>query len=322
MVLQAVDRYRVVDPMGEGLRVILTYRGEPYSPAYLVGLAGRALRVAGICPCAPTCVTVEPSELAGLLGYQTEWLPLDGPGLDAEMRFQEVLARMKAEIRAKRPVLAWNAFSTAEWDVVCGYDDETGRFIGRATTLGMDDWTVAEQRHMLAGRNVCPAQGALLVGERTGALDAPAAERAALLGAVAQARSTRNVDKLCGGGWVFLEGLAAYDRWVDAFSQADNAVGPGDAYCTHVYRSTHRAGAAFLLELAPRYPHAAHLAEAATSLAAEADLLDACAPLLTWTTIGSADAARNAQVYGLLSQARARYRQAVEILELAVAHLG
>jgi hypothetical protein len=50
MILQGVDRYQVVEPVFEGVRVILSYRGEPYSPAYIQGLAGTAFAVGGICP--------------------------------------------------------------------------------------------------------------------------------------------------------------------------------------------------------------------------------------------------------------------------------
>ena len=43
-----------MDPLFEGIRVVLSYRGEAYSPAYLQGISGAAFRIAGICPCAPT----------------------------------------------------------------------------------------------------------------------------------------------------------------------------------------------------------------------------------------------------------------------------
>jgi hypothetical protein len=35
MVLENVDRYRVVEPLFEGVRVVMSYLGEPYSPAYV-----------------------------------------------------------------------------------------------------------------------------------------------------------------------------------------------------------------------------------------------------------------------------------------------
>ena len=50
MILEGIDRYRVVEPLFEGIRVILSYRGETYTPDYIQGISGAAFRVAGICP--------------------------------------------------------------------------------------------------------------------------------------------------------------------------------------------------------------------------------------------------------------------------------
>ena len=54
VVIQGVDRYRVVEPLFESVRVTLAQRGEAYSSGYIQGIAGSAFRIAGICPCAPT----------------------------------------------------------------------------------------------------------------------------------------------------------------------------------------------------------------------------------------------------------------------------
>ena len=34
VIIDGVDRYRVIEPMVEGVRIILSHRGERYSPAY------------------------------------------------------------------------------------------------------------------------------------------------------------------------------------------------------------------------------------------------------------------------------------------------
>jgi hypothetical protein len=61
MILPSVEPYRVVEPMYEGIRMILNYRGETYSPAYVQGISGAAFHIGGICPCAPTCMEgIEP----------------------------------------------------------------------------------------------------------------------------------------------------------------------------------------------------------------------------------------------------------------------
>ena len=87
IILEGVDRYQVVEPMFEGLRVILSYRGESFTPAYIQGISGAAFRVAGICPCAPTCGTaMQPQDLARTLGYAVEYLPLQADRAGARTR--------------------------------------------------------------------------------------------------------------------------------------------------------------------------------------------------------------------------------------------
>ena len=54
VVVKGVDQYRVIEPLFEAVRVVLSHRGETYSPAYIQGISGAAFRIAGICPCAPT----------------------------------------------------------------------------------------------------------------------------------------------------------------------------------------------------------------------------------------------------------------------------
>jgi hypothetical protein len=48
MILPGVDRYRVVEPMYEGIRVVVSYRGERFSPAHIQGISGAALHACGI----------------------------------------------------------------------------------------------------------------------------------------------------------------------------------------------------------------------------------------------------------------------------------
>jgi hypothetical protein len=116
-IIVGVDRYRVAEPLFEGCRVVFSHRGETYSPAYIQGISGAAFRIAGICPCAPTCnCAMEPQDLLELLGYEAEPLAIYGEGPDPDVHLYEVLARVKDEVRASRPVLFWNAFTNCEWD--------------------------------------------------------------------------------------------------------------------------------------------------------------------------------------------------------------
>ena len=149
MILKNVDRYRIIEAMNEGVRVILNYRGEPYSPAYVQGISGAAFHIAGICPCAPTCTPgIEPIELTRLFGYQAEQLPLfndtvkwDQPAPD-ELLYA-MIERVKDDIRHNKPVLVWHAFTFAEWDVVAGFDDERKIFYGRGSYQGLDGYAEA-----------------------------------------------------------------------------------------------------------------------------------------------------------------------------------
>src|ERR1035437_9643916 len=110
-ILPNVDRYRVTEAMIEGLRVILSYRGEPYTPAYLQGISGAAFNISGICPCAPTCSSFTgPQDLAKQLGYAVDYVPLFGEGVDLARDVPLFISRIKDTIRSGQPVLVWNAF--------------------------------------------------------------------------------------------------------------------------------------------------------------------------------------------------------------------
>jgi hypothetical protein len=319
MILQGVDRYRVVEPMYEGIRVILSYRGEPYSPAYIQGLSGAAFRVAGICPCAPTCSTaMDPRSLIRLLGYEFEECSLFGADRDPERDIQEMVARVKTEIDAGRPALVWHAFTNAEWDVVCGYDGEA--FYGRGSYQGLDGYAKAAQTRAKDAVQICPAFGAILVGAKSGALDAHAAETASLHEAIKHAH-TQAESKPGGRDWVFLEGFRAYQRWADEYrSDPQKRRGPGDSYCLGVYRHTHRAAGEYLCEIAPRHPElSAALLRAAEHFAVEADLLDQAEPLLGWQSPQGPDAERNQKAADLLSKAFAAYQAGIGEIEAALA---
>ena len=323
VILKGVDRYRVMDPLFECVRVVLSCLGETYSPAYVQGLSGAAFRIGGICPCAPTCsLAMEPWELITLLGYEVEFLPLSEEGTDRQ-RVYEVLARVRDEIRAGRPAILWHAFTNCEWDVVCGFDDQAKLFLGRGSYAGREDYARADQLRTITCTDTCPALGAVLIGDKTGQLDVRQAELAALREAVRHARSRKGQEELNGGKWVFLEGLQCYDRWVTDFISPEKKRGSGDAYCLGVYRSTHRAASEFMLELVPRYPEAtAHFERAAGHFAAEADALDQCVPLLGWESPPGPDAERNARAAVLLRQARDCYARGIDEIEGALRILG
>lgn len=327
-VLGGVDRYRVIDPMFECVRIVLNYRGETYSPAYIQGISGGAFRIGGICPCAPTCAcAMETQDLVRLLGYEMTHLSLCEAGMDAEAKVDTVIARVKDEIRAGRPVLVWHAFTSCEWDVVCGFDDQRGQFLGRGSYAGVDNgYASADQRRTITCGAICPPLGAILVGEKTGRYDARGSEVAALREAVTHAHSTANVDKTDGEKWAMLYGLSCYDRWIQDF-RSDPSWLPteGDRYCFIVYRSTHRAASEFMLELVPKYPEIkANLKRAASHFVAEADALNEAAEMLFpgWRLPEQADPGLNVRVAERLVQARDNYAHATDEIEAALQVIG
>jgi hypothetical protein len=322
VVLEGLEGYARFDPNFEGVRIILCYYGEPYSSDYIQGISGSAFRMAGICPCAPTCsLAMPPQELIRLLGYEMTALVVEGRGEDAEVArasWRALLPRVHEAIRAGRPVLVWNAFTTAEWDVVCGYDAAAHKLIGRGSYVGGDALAEADEMRP-AEIDVCPPGGAMvIVGGREGAFDARAAELAALRTAVEHARTVRQAPS-ANGQWVLLEGIQCYDRWIADWSKPDKKREAGDSYCLGVYHSTRKSAAPFLREIAPSYP-AAHqaLEGAAASFADEAAALEEATSLIGWGAPDGPDAARNAKVVPVLTRARDAYAAGIAALEAAL----
>jgi hypothetical protein len=328
-VLDGVDRYRVVDPVFECVRIVLDYRGEAYSPAYIQGISGAAFRIGGICPCAPTVdCAMDPQNLVKMLGYEMTYLPLYRQGGDSSQTFdleresERVIRHIKQEIRAGRPAIVWHAFTTAEWDVVAGFDDDTHMFFGRGSYSGVDAYAQADQKRLITCLDICPAIGAILVGDRVTAFDARTAEIAALQEAVRHARATRGPDQVLDGEWTMLQGLLCYQRWIDDWRSPEKTRASGDSYCLGVYRSTHRAAAGFMHELASKYPQVqASFERAAAAFAEEADTLDAAVPLLGWDAPEGPDPERNARLVPLLRQARDGYARATDEIEGALIKL-
>lgn len=328
VVLENVDRYRVPEPLYEGVRVILAYRGEAYSPAYIQGLSGAAFRLGGPCPCAPTCeFAMYSGDLLRTLGYEFEHLQFKD-GSEPIAQLPAILARIKDEVRAGRPVLVWNVFTTAEFDVVCGFDEEKHKLIGRGSYQGLESYaTAAETRP--AEHEAAPAIGAIIIGQKLRNFDARAAEIAALEEAVAHARGRSNT-LTC-----LPTGLATYDYWIAAYQNRGLLIGaksrdgkqdlgwvaaqtPNDFYPLTIYPSTHQAAAEFLLEIAPKYPNAqAHLEAAAQHFGQESKALTACREILNDRS-KEPDDEQCVKAAAALREARAMYTLGIEEIERAL----
>lgn len=320
MILARVDRYRIMEPLFEGARVVLSYRGEAFSPEYIQGIAGASFRIGGICPCAPTCTSaMQTRDLMELLGYETTAFALPGEGDNKAALAAAMIARTKEEIDAGRPALVWHAFTQYEWNVVCGYDEGRGTFLGRGSYAGLDELAEAPQTRP-ASCDICP--GALFIGAKARPFDAKQAERAALEEAISHAYAKPSPAEQDSGKWVFLEGLLCYDRWVADFQNPAKTHGSGDSYCYSVYRSTHRAAAGFLTEIAPKYPSAQkQLVAAAGHFAKEAGILDSGEALLGWGAPVGPDSSRNERVADLLRRARSEYAAGIAAIEAALARM-
>ena len=317
MVIDDVDRFRVCEPLFEGVRIVLNHRGEEYSPAYIQGISGAAFRIAGICPCAADCSSqMSTTDLIKLCGYEcTESiLGWTGDVEDAKENMIPLIPKVKDSIRAGRPVLLWYAFADTAYEVVTGFDDNDGVLLGRHMWQGPDDGPAsAKQTRAEEAAQKCPALGAIFIGGKVGTLDRNAAEVAALKEAVRHARDPKAAD-----AGPSRQGINCYDRWVETFNDSAAKRTVGDTYCCSLYRSTHRAAGRFLKEIAPRHPKAAGLlVKAARDFAREATALDKAAPLLAWES-PEHDPERNAKLWPLLAEARGGYADAITHIEEAL----
>ena len=352
-VIPGVGTYGTIEPLFEAVGVVARHLGASYSSEYIQGISGAAFRIAGICPCAPTCSSaMSPVDLARLLGYELSYVDMreaadswrnlqplaeayraNGNVVPAPERLEDsALARqarlvhgiidsVKASIRRGVPAIVWHAFTNAEYDVVTGYDDDTGEFLGWGSFGRPEDGAYgrASQGRMVETAFFGGLPNAILLSAPAGAFDAPAAEVAALRAAVAHARSQENVDRVEGEDWCMLQGLACYGRWSQDWASPDKKREMGDAYCYGIYSSTHAAAGPFLRQITPRHPAAMEQLEAAAAhFEAEARALAQGRDLIWWTAPEEADPERSAAASLLLSQARDHYADGIAALERAL----
>ncbi len=317
VILENVDRYRVNEPLFEAARVVLSYRGETYSPAYVQGISGAAFRIGGPCECAPTCEwAMSTDKLIDLFGYEHERLGVPAEGPEREVKMGEMIERVRDEIRAGRPAIVWHAFTYCENDVVCGFDEETGEFYGRASHAGLDEYARAHETRPLEGTEICGGPHAILIGEKTGSFDARAAEIAALREAVLHAHGASGTRMPSGP-----VGIECYDAWIAAYRNKGSFMAPNPPnapYLLSILQSTRRAASDFMAELAPKYPEGrAHLEAAAGHFARESVALKACADALA-----GPEKERSQEQYiraaGHLGEARAEYVLAMKEIARAL----
>lgn len=350
--IDGVDQYRVIEPMFEAIRIALTHKGEGYAPHYIQGLSGAAFRVAGICPCAPTCSCgTSPQKLAADLGYEACRIsPMEEANLpkgNADGEFVKLMAgedlpeaaklekeeyrrihaaavrmneRIKGALLAGEPVVVWHAFTWAENDVVCGYDDSTGQWLGRGSYAGASgEYAKAKQYRCMKSQEVGGWPSALILGRRVRQPGLRELEIAALKEAVRHGLDATNAGQPVEAGWKMLNGIACYRRWAEEFTREGKKRGSGDAYCFGVYRTTHACAAPFLREIAPRHPGMqTQLLQAADAFEREAALVATGDKLLSWGSPEGPDMARDAAAHDLLSRAADLYAEGIGHLEKAL----
>jgi len=262
-----------------------------------------------------------------MLGYEFRHLDLSAKGVDPEKEVHKIVPKVREEIRAGNPVMVWHAFTNAEWDVVCGFDENTKQFLGYGSYRGSKDNLAAEDETRMAKcLHICDAYGAIIVGEKTHEFSAREAELAALEEAVRHAYSPRDrfleEAKDLQKPWRFREGLACYDVWIDNFSvDPDKTPGAGDRYCLGWVSSTRVAAAEFMRELAPKYPEAKeHFLSAAGYFDAESRALIELRDKVFewWSGYKEADPGKAKRSAELLTESRRNYAQAIEEIQKAL----
>lgn len=308
MILENVDIYRVCEPLFEGARVVLSYLGEKYTPQYIQGISGAGFKIAGGCPSRPTCIyTMWTSDFIRYLGYEV----IEYPCADAQEN-EKMIEAVKRQIDSGKPALVWHALTNAEWDVVCGYDEENKQFIGRGTYRGTDGYD-RENWDRAANCDVCPPLGAIIIGDKVSALDERKAETDSLQEAVRHARTTVPIKDS-------IEGIQFYRKWAEEYSQPGKDKGLADAYCHGVYLSARTAVVGYLREIAPKYSGEARslLLKAADWFGHETEQLTQAGHYISWNSPWGVDEERSKNTAPILKEAAGYYEKAIECIEQAL----
>jgi AraC-like DNA-binding protein len=308
MILVNVDHYRYYDPLFEGVRIALSSMGEKYSPEYILGISGSVFKIAGGCPSRPTCIYDRwTPDFLRYLGFEITELPCyDQEGKNIT---ETMIAGVKHHIDGGKPALVWHAFTNAEWDVVCGYDEDTKQFIGRGTYLGFEDYH-RESWDRASTCDVAPVFGAILVSGRIAPFNEREAEIASLDAAMKHARQELNSD----------EGIKFYKQWAEEYSHEGRERGVADAYCYDVYSSVRKAAVVYLREIGYKYGGSIleNLQYAALNFEREVEFLVKARPYLSWESPWGVDEERSAKVATILKEAAESYELGIKYIETAL----
>lgn len=315
MKILSIDKFRYYEPLFEGVRIILNNLGESYTPEYIQGISGAAFKIAGWCPSRPTCVYDRwTPDFIRYLGYEVKEYPcFDENGNDIT---DSMIEAVKKQIDSGKPALVWHAFTNAEYDVVCGYDEEARQFIGRGTYIGNGDDYARETWERAKTCDICPAFGAIIIGNNILDCNSKEAEKNSLVNAVKHARKYEDAEDPC----VTDEGIRFYYRWAEEFTEEGRERGIADCYCYGVYSSVRKAAVTYLRELAKKYNGETSecLKNAAASFERETKELDKAWPYVSWESPEGIDEERSKHLAPILREAAIQYEKGIEHLESAL----
>jgi len=339
--IEGIDKFRVDEPLFEAVRIVLNYKGKDYSTAYIQGLSGAAFRLAGPCPCAPTCsVAMSTEGLIKLLGYDAQMLSEKTPSFESfqgwedpewisanTKRIEQAIPFIKNQIKLGNPVIVWGAFDVCEYNVVCGFEEKTKKFLGRGGSAGLDGYAIQDENYATQSISICGYGREYAVGEKIREFDAEEAEIAALEEAVRHAHDSQNkIDDYSESvTWKMQQGSNTYDWWIHKFSLKELKIPEmGDTYCLSVYRTTHQAASSFLLEIASKYPEAEEkLEQAAQYFKNEAQALNRIYTIFMprGRRIKTTSSEINTQVVELFKEAKSYYDKGVIQISRALASI-
>jgi len=322
MVLLDVDTFRYTEPLYEAARIILNNIGADYTPEYIQGVSGAAFIISGGCPSRPTCANdLWTTDFIKSLGYEIEEYPcFDKDGNDVS---QKMIDEVKKHIDGGAPALVFHAFSAAEFDVVCGYDEKAKHFIGRGSVHGNGSEYAREPWDRAKTCDLCPAFGAVLIKDKVADFNKKKAETNSLIKAVQHGRQKLAVDAMPHEA----NGIEFYYRWADEYANAGKERGVADAYCYDVFSSSRKAGVIYLRELADNYGSSNieardNLHYAAANFEKEVAELEKAYPYLSWESPWGIDEGRSKNLAPILKAAAEHYEKAIGYLEKTLDVIG
>lgn len=307
------------DSLGGALQGVLAYLGEPAAAPWVMGISGRAFRLAlpivdGEAAATGADAAFDPGPVAAAirnLSHKVEILTACPSDPRIPKQREEAIRRIRKSVDRGIPAAVYD-LQLPKFGLVKGYDDRASVwYVSTAVsgqygeTLPLARWPVPEQRS--------PLVVVLLDGRAK--VDPRRAVRAALGFALTYAERGDPGDP--SGA---IHGLAAYVRWRQAFADGEPISPTGNATLVQTLQSARRDAAAFLRADAARLLPAAApaLRSAAVSYDAEALALSRMMTMFPYPSGGDPHSRASRLVAAsALSEALAREQEAISALRAA-----